>query len=165
MKTHWLKPPLLALGWLLASPSLAAVIVQFDDPGKFTDLSLSGSKARETQEPLLKELEGYFKELGERYLPESDTLEIIVQNIDMAGAFEPWHVPYLTNTRIMRDLYPPRLALHYRWRVGLSRRLHRSKNLKTKPRHASIRRLPSLTSLGSYQSQTATSYIWLRSFS
>jgi len=56
------------------------VTVRFDNPGKFTDLSLSGNTARESQDPLLKELEGYFKHLGERYLPQSDTLDIVVEN-------------------------------------------------------------------------------------
>jgi hypothetical protein len=53
-----------------------------------------------------------------KILAKSDTLDIVVRDIDMAGAYEPWRAPYLSNTRIMRDVYPPRITLHYLWRDG-----------------------------------------------
>jgi hypothetical protein len=33
----------------------------------------------------------------------------------MAGAYEPWRTPNLTNTRFIRDIYPPKFILRYRW--------------------------------------------------
>lgn len=34
----------------------------------------------------------------------------------MAGAMEPWRTPFYTDTRFIRDIYPPRISLHYVWR-------------------------------------------------
>lgn len=33
----------------------------------------------------------------------------------MAGVYEPWRTPNLTRTRFIRDIYRPKLVLHYRW--------------------------------------------------
>ena len=76
---------------------------------------LSGSSTPAIQDDLLKQFEKHFKQLGERYLPPSDRLEILIQGIDMAGTMEPWHTPNLLDTRFIRDIYPPRISLHYLW--------------------------------------------------
>jgi hypothetical protein len=39
-----------------------------------------------------------------------------VLDIDMAGEYEPWWAPLLTNMRFIRDVYRPRIDLRYTWR-------------------------------------------------
>ncbi len=118
MKKHILLLLVLGMGYLTAFSSHAAVTVRYDHPENYTDLSLSGSSTPSIQDDLMKQFEKHFKTLGDRYLPKDDTLEIVVLNIDMAGAYEPWQTPNLTNTRIIRDIYPPKFSLQYLWRDG-----------------------------------------------
>jgi len=98
------------------APVFAEVTVRFEPAEQYTDLGLSGASTPAVQESLLKQLEKHLKQLGESDLPKGDTLEIEIRDVDMAGATEPWHSPNLINTRIIRDIYPPRLTRHYLWR-------------------------------------------------
>lgn len=96
-------------------PTWADVSVRFEPEKEYTDLALSGASTPTVQEELLKLLEQHFKQLGKQYLSEDDRLEIVVKDIDMAGAFEPWRTPNMTNTRFIRDIYFPKVVLHFRW--------------------------------------------------
>jgi hypothetical protein len=98
----------------LTKPGLAAVTIQFDPLEHFTDLSLNGSDTPNIQTYLIQQFTQIFNTLAGRYLPKDHTLAITVKNIDMAGGYEPWRAPYLNNTRIMREVYAPRIVLHYR---------------------------------------------------
>jgi len=109
-------PLLLLIAVLNGSPVLAEVTVRFEPAERYTDLALSGASTPAVQNDLLNQFEKHLKQLGESYLPEGDTLEIAIQDIDMAGAMEPWQTPGLIDTRIIRDIYPPRFSLHYLWR-------------------------------------------------
>ena len=42
------------------------------------------------------------------------TLDVRMTNIDLAGEFEPWRGPQFDRVRIMREIYPPRVALEFR---------------------------------------------------
>jgi len=97
-------------------PIRADMVVRFEPAETFADFSLSGSSTPAVQDDLRKQLLKHLKQLAERYLPAGDELEIEIQDIDMAGAMEPWHAPNFTNTRFLRDVYPPRITLHYLWR-------------------------------------------------
>jgi hypothetical protein len=110
-------PLLLLIAVLNVSPVLAEVTVRFEPADRYTDLALSGASTPRVQNDLLKQFEKHLKQLGESYLPKGDRLEVMIQDIDMAGAMEPWRSPNLINTRIIRDIYPPRFSLHYLWRT------------------------------------------------
>jgi hypothetical protein len=109
------KSLLLLIAVLNAVPAFAEVMVRFEAADRYTDLGLSGASTPAVQESLMKQLEKHLKQLGESYLPKGDRLEIMIQDIDMAGAMEPWRSPNLINTRIIRDIYPPRFTLNYLW--------------------------------------------------
>lgn len=109
------KPLLLLIAILTDSPVFAEITVRFAPTDQYTDLAVGGSSTTAVQDDLLKQFEKHFKQLAERYLPIGDKLEIVVQDIDMAGATEPWHAPNLVDTRFIRDIYPPRISLHYLW--------------------------------------------------
>ena len=115
MPTATMKWIIIALCELVWIPSSADVTVQFEQPDHYTDLSLGGSSSQSIQDDLLKQIEKHFKRLGERFLPKGDVLNIDVRDIDMAGAVEPWQTPNLSNTRIIRDVYLPKITLHYVW--------------------------------------------------
>ncbi len=91
----------------------AGVTVTFENPSQYTDFSLNDSKTEGVQKHLTSELEKHFQTLSQSYLPMSQTLEITVHDIDMAGEYEPWRAPSLTHTRIIRDIYRPRIDVSY----------------------------------------------------
>ena len=115
-----MKSRLIMMAWLAFAPwplsATEALRVHFVEPERYTDVSLSGSTTEGIQTYILGELERYLKELAGRALPPSHTLELTVFDLDMAGEYEPWRVPNLTNTRFIRDVYRPRIDLSYVWR-------------------------------------------------
>lgn len=107
---------------ILAIPLLAAaqaafadINVRFENAEHYTDLALSGAATPRVQADLLQQFEAHFRKLAPQYLPAGDKLDLVVEDIDMAGGFEPWQTPNATNARFIRDIYPPRIKLNYRW--------------------------------------------------
>ncbi|MGZ4957806.1 MAG: DUF3016 domain-containing protein [Methylomonas sp.] len=102
---------------VLASPqALGEVSVRFKAAEQYTDLVGGDSSRPIRDDDLLKELEKHFKELGERYLPKGDLLEISLDDIDMAGPNAPSGTPDYDDARFNRDMRPPIITLHYIWR-------------------------------------------------
>lgn len=62
-----------------------------------------------------KQLGDEFGKRAERLLPPDQRLEVHIDDIKLAGDFEPWHTrPGLDDARILKDIYPPRIDLHYK---------------------------------------------------
>jgi hypothetical protein len=49
-----------------------------------------------------------------RFIPANFKLLITIMDVDQAGDFEPWHGPSYDQIRIVKDVYPPRIALVFR---------------------------------------------------
>lgn len=107
---------LLPIAVLTSSQVLAEVSVRFKATEQYTDLVAGDSSRPIRDDDLLKELENHFKELGERYLPKGDMLDIVVEDIDMAGPNQSWGTPDYDDARFIRDMHPPIITLHYIWR-------------------------------------------------
>ena len=114
---------LLTISLTEAAAKPSALTVHFDDAEHYTDVSLSGASTDNIRQSVLDGLQDYLVTLADDKLPKQQTLSIDILDIDMAGAFEPWRTPQLTNTRIIRDIYPPRIKLHYVWRNSQGMRL------------------------------------------
>ena len=63
----------------------------------------------------MQALGDYMRLRADRVLPAGQQLHVTIQDITLAGSFEPWHVhaPGLDDARWVKDIYPPRLKLHY----------------------------------------------------
>ena len=62
-----------------------------------------------------KQIGDEFGKRAERVLPPDQHLEVHIDDIKLAGDFEPWHTrPGLDDARILKDIYPPRIDLHYK---------------------------------------------------
>jgi hypothetical protein len=61
-----------------------------------------------------KALGDYLRRRAERLLPSGQRLDVDIDDIKLAGDFEPWLGPNLQDVRILKDLYPPRIDLHFR---------------------------------------------------
>jgi hypothetical protein len=96
-----------------AATSAGTVEVKFIDPDKFTD-ARDGMHRRED---VLKILEDRLKQLGEKKLPASQTLQVEVLDVDLAGDAFPRVA--LRDTRVLRGRADwPRMHLRYTLREG-----------------------------------------------
>jgi len=60
-----------------------------------------------------KQLAEQLRKSGDRVLPPGQQLRVQINDVKLAGAFEPWHRPGLDDVRILKDIYPPTMDLHY----------------------------------------------------
>jgi hypothetical protein len=65
-------------------------------------------------EDWMKTLGEHLRTRADQVLPPGQQLLVTITDITLAGAFEPWHSPDLDDVRYMKDIYPPRLKLHYK---------------------------------------------------
>ena len=93
-----------------ALPESDSVNVRWEDPSRFSELRYSGNRWEASQGNWVQELAGYLRERAEKRLPEGQRPDVDILDIRRAGMFEPWHGPNLQNTRIIRDVYPPRIT-------------------------------------------------------
>jgi len=106
-----------SVGWIFtvapaAFGAEALITVVFVQPQHFTDAK--DTALGQNSMGLLEALQKFIDETGKHYIPESMHLEITVINIDLAGDFEPWRGPQFDHLRIVRDVYPPCIALEFR---------------------------------------------------
>ena len=95
------------------TPAHAAIAtVTLDQPERFTDVGRD--RARRLAAEDLHALAQHIRERAGAWLPAGDQLSVVLTDVDMAGDFEPWRRRYW-DVRIIRDLYPPRIALRFRW--------------------------------------------------
>ena len=108
-------------GAMAAAPLPAAVTVApgadsriaviFVQPQNFTDVRRT--YLGDTSVELLGEIQKFIRETGESSVPEGMKLQVRVTDIDLAGDFEPWRDSRLTDVRILRAIYPPRIKLEF----------------------------------------------------
>lgn len=90
------------------------VDVVFFEPEKFTDVKdayMGSDKGRDSTLELIKE---YLATRGTKALLPGQKLAITFTDVDLAGDFEPWRGGQWGDVRIVKDIYPPRLALAFR---------------------------------------------------
>lgn len=96
-----------------AAASAGTVEVKFINPDKFTDARDDALR----REDVMKTLEARLKQLGEKKLPASQTLQVDVLDVDLAGDAFPRAT--LRETRVLRGRADwPRLHLRYTLREG-----------------------------------------------
>lgn len=89
------------------------VNVVFNDPEKFTDVKTSSMDYEKDREAILARLKEYIQERAPKYMAGGQTLSITINDVDMAGDFEPWYGPRVQDIRIIKDIYPPRIDLDF----------------------------------------------------
>jgi len=97
-----------------ALPEGDSVNVRWQDPARFSELRYSGNRWEAAQGNWVQELATYLRDRAQQRLPVGQRLDVDIVDIRRAGMFEPWHGPNLQNTRIIRDVYPPRMTLNVR---------------------------------------------------
>ena len=90
------------------------VHVEFFEPKNFTDIGdtyMASEKSRNSDLDLIRE---YLVDTAARYVPQGEMLEITFEDIDLAGDFEPWRGPQLTDVRIVKEIYPPAMKFSFK---------------------------------------------------
>jgi len=97
-----------------ALPESGPVSVRWNDPATFTELRYSRNRRDAERGAWLTDLAEYLRKRAETQLPAGERLELTIVDVDRAGDYEPWLGVRYQDTRIVRDIYPPRMTLQVR---------------------------------------------------
>lgn len=93
-------------------PSQNTLRIQLIDSKRFKDIDIGYGNHQKQAEIVMESVRKSFQRAADKYLPSGYTLEVQVRDIDLAGDRS-----HLTSTygdiRVLRDLYPPRIAFDY----------------------------------------------------
>ena len=111
--TLWLgsTAPLFAAA---ATPPESSVSVTYVNPEQFTENRMYGRQDRFNRIDYLAQLKAYLIEQAQAILKPGQSLHVDITDIQLAGAYEPWHGSQWDYVRVMRDVYPPRIDLDFR---------------------------------------------------
>jgi Protein of unknown function (DUF3016) len=110
---------LVVAGAVSSAASAATVSVTFVQPEKFADAGFSRGWATERDLAELKdEMQRHLQRLADRKLAATDTLQVEVLDIDLAGDFEINRFTRFSDVRVIRDIASPRLTLRYTLKQG-----------------------------------------------
>ena len=99
----------------ITSPK-STVTVELGDFDEMRELKhLRGNQRRETERQV-ESLAKWLAKRAERRLPQGQTLAITLQDVDLAGDFEPGRGPNMRDVRVVREIYPPQIDIS--WRVS-----------------------------------------------
>lgn len=104
----------LALATFAAVAAAGPVTVRYDHPENFTETKEVKAFAPSRADPgYLKTLQGYIEKKAATVLEPGQKLDIVISDIDRAGSYLP-SVGSLNPVRVVKDIYPPRITLHFR---------------------------------------------------
>ena len=107
----------LLAGCATPTPRAAAadshVLVNWDDPANFADTRSNLCRNRVKPEEWLGQLARYVQSRADRVVAGGQTLQVTITDIQRAGQCEPWRGPNLDDVRIIKDIYPPSISLHF----------------------------------------------------
>jgi hypothetical protein len=88
------------------------VSVSWTDPAGFSDIRLSRNRFEARRGDWVREIAAHVARRAGRALGPGETLEVRITDIRRAGEYEPT-AGSIDRVRIIRDIYPPRIDLHY----------------------------------------------------
>ncbi len=97
-----------------ALPESGPVSVRWDDPATFSEIRYSPNRYEAASGDWLTDLAEYMRTRAEAQLPAGERLHLTIVDVDRAGGYEPWHGLQYQDTRIVRDIYPPRMTVQVR---------------------------------------------------
>ena len=95
-------------------PAEGPVAVRWEDPAQFTELRYSRNRFEARRGDWVNEIAAYLRTRAQTKLAPGERLDIDITDIKRAGDYEPWHSPSMQDTRVVRDLYPPRIDLTFK---------------------------------------------------
>lgn len=97
-----------------AAASAGTISVRYDHPENFTETKeVKAFAPSRADSGYLKTLKSYIEKQAATVLKPGQSLDIVVTDIDRAGSYLP-SVGSVQPMRIVKDVYPPRITLHFR---------------------------------------------------
>ena len=114
--TAWAQPPrhVTAANAPRALSGEGAVQVRWNDPARFSEITHSGNRWEAARGNWVFDLASHLATQAAPRLAQGQRLDVTITDIDLAGDYEPWRGPQLSDTRFVRDIYPPQITLEYR---------------------------------------------------
>lgn len=97
-----------------AADTAAAVQVEIGELEQMREFKRMHGSARRDTEQSIRRLGEWLTGRAERMLAPGQQLHVLLRDVDLAGEFEPGRSMSLHDVRIVKDIYPPRIELHYR---------------------------------------------------
>ena len=106
--------PALMASFATLSAQAGQLDIQFNDAKEFRDVRAGNSMSqRRFEERVVKDLRAYFQEDAARFLPAGQTLQVSIQDVDLAGEVEYFHRGFEQGLRVIRGVDFPRLEFSY----------------------------------------------------
>ncbi|MBC3918715.1 DUF3016 domain-containing protein [Undibacterium sp. CY18W] len=101
------------LAVVMTGPAYAgSARVSWQEPEKFTDIRPTNESKIGFQERVIKEFDRMFDDLAKK-LPDGYVWDITVTDVDLAGDVRPFFTPMVSEVRVIRDLYWPRMSFRF----------------------------------------------------
>jgi len=99
------------VAFLLAGSSCLAdqVQVEWQNPEDWRDFKNPSVRQDDAIRIYLPRLEEHLNKKAALCLPEGYQLKMVVEEIDLAGEYEPWRMPNWDEVRVVKGIYPPRM--------------------------------------------------------
>lgn len=98
----------------ILTTSKATTNILFNEPETFSDVSFSQFPNDRDREYILEDLESFIVEEIDRQFGDRFTFNLIVNNVDLAGEFEPWRDSrFGSEVRIIKSIYPARISFDF----------------------------------------------------
>jgi len=107
-------PDMLSVDAPRALPASGPVSVAWADPAGFAELRHSPNRYEAARGNWLTELAEYLRKRAQPRLGPGERLDLTIVDVDRAGGYEPWIGVNYHDTRIVRDIYPPRMTVQFR---------------------------------------------------
>ena len=117
---RWSIPAALALACLTAAAdeARAPVNVDWGDPATFAEVRQNACRDSTKPEEWLGQLAQHLQRRAGKVLAPGQHLDVTITDIQRAGACEPWRGPRWDDVRVIKDIYSPRIDLHYTLTTG-----------------------------------------------
>ena len=103
-----------------ALPADGPVAVRWENPAAFTEVRPRPAGAQRDDFSWIPALARHLRDSAAGRIADGEQLDITVTDIDLAGDYEPWR-NLSQDVRIVRDIYPPRMRLHFTLRDAQGR--------------------------------------------
>ena len=104
----------LILGSLFALSNLSASIeLVFENPEEYRDIDYGDGNTKRGIKIHVPDLEKHILKQAERSLEDGQSLSMTITDVDLAGDYEPWRSIDFDDIRIVKSIYPPRIAFRF----------------------------------------------------
>jgi hypothetical protein len=108
------KTIILIFGALFGLTTLQAEVnLTFENPENFRDIEYGDGQVQRGLKVYLPVLEKHILKQAKRFMKEGQSLSMTVTDIDLAGEYEPWRSINFQDIRIVKSIYPPRMAFSF----------------------------------------------------